>query len=158
MSIVSKKDPMQTVVDNITKATTGKTSLGAYRVFQRFSEIGIDQIRSENFIHKIHICECLTFFEDSFKMLNDDGKLILKYMDLIAYFKEAYDNSSSIKALEKLEKKIFVQSDPSGLYYNKTLITQNRIEYYLTKVGFKTIQKDEENSDKFNTCLICYKN
>lgn len=125
--------------------------------FQRFIGLGVDQIRSEGLIQKMHICENLTFFEDSFKMLKDDGVFIVKYMDLIAYFQHILTVKSSIKELEKLEKTIFSPSDPTGQYYNKTLLTLDRIKYYLNKVGFVTVNKDEENSDQFHTQLTCLK-
>jgi hypothetical protein len=125
--------------------------------FQRFVGLGIDSIRSEDFIHKLHICESYTFFEDSFKMLQDDGVLTIKYLDLIALFEDTIKQEKNIKALEKLEKKIFTPTDPSGLYYNKTLLTFERLEFYLKRSGFKTVQKDIQNSDEFNVQIVAYK-
>ena len=125
--------------------------------FQRFVGLGIDSIRSEDFIHKLHICEAYTFFEDSFKMLQDDGALTIKYLNLIALFKDTIKHEKDIKKLEHLEKEIFTPTDPSGLYYNKTLLTFERVEFYLKRSGFKTVQKDIQNSDEFNVQIVAYK-
>jgi len=125
--------------------------------FQRFIGLGIDSIRSEDFIHKLHICEIYTFIEDSFKMLQDDGVFTIKYLDLISLFKNTINSEKNTKELEHLEKQIFTASDPSGLYYNKTLLTFERLEYYLKRAGFVTVQKDIQNSNDHNVQLVVYK-
>jgi hypothetical protein len=126
--------------------------------YQRFIDLGIDQIRSDGTIQRLHVCEGLTFFEDSFKNLVPDGRLILRYFDLSKAMDIVTKEKSSIKRLEVLEKKIFTESDPTGLYYNKTIWTFDRISWYLRKVNFKTIQLDIENCDEFHTALIAMKN
>lgn len=125
--------------------------------YQRFQTLGIDSIRTDGTMQRVHVCEGLTFFEDSYKNLVNGGELVIKYFDILKAFQKTIEYKDSIKSLEKLEKEIFTQSDPTGLYYNKTIWTFDRIKWYLNKVGFSTVQLDKENSDELNTTVVAIK-
>jgi len=120
--------------------------------FMKFEKLGANIIRSDGFLHKAHICENLTFFEDSYKILKDDGILSIKIIDMVSCAENLIRASeiNNIKKIQNLEKIIFSISDPTGIYYNRTILTLKRLEYYLTKVGFKEIEKDEKYSDKYH--------
>lgn len=125
--------------------------------YQRFQQLGIDSIRTDGTLQRVHVCEGLTLFEDSYKNLIDKGEFKVKFLDLSKMFEIAVRDKASIKRLEVLEKEIFTQSDPTGAYYNKTIWTFDRIKWYLEKVGFTLVQLDAENSDEMNTAVIAIK-
>ena len=125
--------------------------------YKRFSDIGINIIRTDEFIQKIYVCEGYTFFEDSFKLLKKDGVLILKYIDLMKISEAMIKEKEYIKSVEKFERLLFSSSDPTGLYYNRTVWTYNRLQWYLGRSGFNHVEIDYDNSDEFNTTIIAKK-
>ena len=117
----------------------------------------VDLVRCEGFFHRMQICETLTLFEEVNRMLKDeDGKFLIEVLDLYKLIQELGTNQPTIKRLQNYESLIFSAGDSTGLYYNRTIWTFERLKMYLEMAKFSKIEKiEKENSN--NISIMAYK-
>lgn len=120
---------------------------------QRFKDV--DFVRMDKFIPRLNVCEALTLFEDTHKILRDGGILEFLYPDIQKWTKLL--QTASIVKLEKLEEIIFANSDSTGLYHNQSLWNRQRVDWYLKFAKFQEIKENEKYSDNIFTCINAVK-
>ena len=115
---------------------------------QQFQEMKVDVVRCEGFFQKCLVCEALTIFQEVYGILKDDGQFIVTIPNFFKIFKElATINRRDFRAMLKCENIIFSPSDSTGLYYNRTIWSLDRLETYLEMAGFKTIKPNLDASE-----------
>lgn len=130
-----------------------KTCKLKYRL-QQFS--GADAVRCEGFLHKMQICESLTLFEEIHRMLKDNGQFLIEVLDLYRLIKKLGESNSNIKKLQDYESLIFSAGDSTGIYYNRTIWTFDRLNMYLQMAKFSKV-KEVEKENSLNLCLMATK-
>jgi hypothetical protein len=114
---------------------------------QRFKNV--DYVRCDGFFHKMQVCESLTLFEEVHRMLKNNGSFLISVFDIFECIKKTSKiQSFDLIELYNSEKKLFSGTDSTGIYYNRTIWTFDRLKFYLIKANFKTVEKtsSEENS------------
>ena len=92
------------------------------------------------------------------KILGHKKVLLISVPDFYEYSKKLLETKKiHYKKIYNIEKKIFTSTDITGLFYNKTIWTFERLERCLTKAGFNNIKEDTRNRNKYNISLIAIK-
>lgn len=115
---------------------------------QQFSDV--DLVRCEGFFHKMQICESLTLFEEVNRMLKDEGKFLIVIFDLFKCMKsliEQYERLKNVQLLSDNEKLIFSAGDSTGIYYNRTIWTLERLKIYLQMANFSKVENLSTNDN-----------
>jgi len=102
------------------------------------------QVRYDHFLESIHVCETLKFFNRAYQLLKVGGVLTVSVVDFHYWFNkviniqkdETMADIQKIVALEGIEKRIFTDSDASGMYYHRTIFTKDRLKFYLERSFF----------------------
>jgi SAM-dependent methyltransferase len=112
---------------------------------QRFSEV--DYVRCDNFLHKMQVCESLTLFEEVHRMLKPSGCFLITVDNLFCIIEKiSKTNPSDLMKLYDYEKLLFSGTDSTGLYYNRTIWTFERLRHYLKKANFFSVE-NKSSSD-----------
>jgi len=114
---------------------------------QRFENV--DAVRCEGFLHKMQICESLTLFEEVHRMLKKESWFLISVYDLFKLIKEiSIFSPIDMNKLYHYEKLLFSAGDSTGVYYNRTFWTFERLEYYLKMAKFSSVEK-VDNDNKY---------
>jgi len=105
---------------------------------ESFGEGRIHQIRFDHFCEYTHICEVYKWLNRSYQLLKVGGVVIMTFVDFIYLFDKVVQNERSeidvnerVKLHEDIEKQIFTTSDSSGMYFHRTILTPERVKFYL---------------------------
>jgi len=113
---------------------------------QQFEDV--DFIRCEGFLHKVHMCEVLTFFEEWHRMLKVGGEIKLVIPNILKLMRTITStNVNKFITFEKLEKQIFSPGDSTGIYYNRTIWTFERLKAYIDLASFSEVENLSEQND-----------
>jgi len=106
-----------------------------------------------HYLHKVHAdCELTHTFQSLFRVLSKKGTLHIEVPDMM-YFAEMAVNAqfSEVEAL-RWEHFMFSYPDRSGLFFNQSLITPDRIQHRATYAGFKTVEITEATREPLSVC------
>jgi len=108
----------------------------------------VDLVRCEHFLHKFQVCEALTLFEEIHRMLKLDCQLIIQVPDFFSTIKACSKIlPSNLTKLSYFEQRLFSSSDSSGLFFNRTIWTFERLKTYLERSNFSKVNNlSKENS------------
>jgi len=121
---------------------------------QRFQDV--NAVRCENFLHKMQICESLTLFEEIHRMLRSGGFFIITVLDILKLINRISKDSNDLTNLYYYEKLLFSAGDSTGVYFNRTIWTFDRFNYYLKKAKFAKVELTE-NKDSDLLSLLATK-
>lgn len=126
--------------------------------FERFDECNVDAIRCEGFFHKMQVCESLTLFEQVYNILKDGGLFIISVLDLkgIAERISQLSNTDSM-GLYNHERILFSGTDSTGVYFNRTIWTFDRLKTYLEMAKFRDIAINENDIGEFKIAVVAKK-
>lgn len=115
---------------------------------QRFTDV--DFVRCDYFLHKAQICEALTLFEEIHRMLrneeNHKGEFHFRVFNMYKYIQlMAKIPPNDFTNLYKSEKALFSYSDSTGVYFNRTIWTFERLHQYLKMANFSEVKKVGES-------------
>lgn len=113
--------------------------------------VDVDFVRCEGFLHKAQICESLTLLEEFNRMLKVGGEIQIVVYDLVKLIKKIAISDMSYSTLQNLEKKLFSAGDSTGIYFNRTIWTFERLTGYLTLANFAEIVNVSKEGDEILT-------
>jgi len=108
----------------------------------------VDFVRCEGFLHKAQICESLTLLEEFNRMLKVQGEIQIVVLDLVKLIKKIAKCDLTYSTLQKFEKQLFSAGDSTGIYFNRTLWTFQRLEGYLKLANFAEITNVSKEEDE----------
>lgn len=122
----------------------------------------VAQIRLDHFIEYTHICEIYKFFNRAYQMLKLGGILLCSFIDFSFLFKEVIEtlentelsDAEKIVKLETYEKCIFTESDASGMYYHRSILTESRVGFYLERSFFTDYVFEESYNEVIKSKII----
>jgi len=93
-----------------------------------------------HYLHKVHAdCELTHTFQAFYRALSKRGKLYIAVPDMMYFAEQAVKAQRDEVAALRWEHSLFSYADRSGLFFNQSLITPERIEYRAKYAGFKTV-------------------
>jgi len=119
-----------------------------------------DLIRFDHFLESTHICDGYKWLNRAYQLLKKGGILNITVVDFkylcnkILKTDEMKNETKRIVELEQLEKKLFTESDSSGMYYHRTLWTEDRIAFYLEKSFFYEYEFTKSFHEVLGTDII----
>jgi len=125
---------------------------------QRFDELEVDLVRCDDFLHRMQVCECLTLFEEVHRMLKKGGHFLITVLDIFKLVKFISQiNPTDFQKLYHYERKLYSNTDSTGLYYNRTIWTYQRLETYLRMANFKNIEINNKEKDPYKLSIKAWK-
>jgi len=117
-----------------------------------------NQVRFDHFLERTHICDGLKWLNRAYQLLDLGGVLTISVLDFYDLFarliktKTITSGANKFKpSIEKYERLIFVDTDPSGMYYNRTIWTPERFDFYLKESFFY----EYEIVSEYNEIFMC---
>lgn len=114
---------------------------------ETFGEGRISQLRFDHFFEYTHICDVYKWLNRAYQLLKVGGVLIATYVDFIYLFDKIVSSEKSettpsekITILQEVEKQLFTTSDSSGMYFHRTVISPDRMKFYLNLSFFYDIE------------------
>ena len=115
-------------------------------------------IRCDDFVQKLVPCEAINLFKIFYEVLEVNCRVIISVPDYYAYSKKLLEiKNYHYKKIYSIEKKIFTISDPTGIYYNKTIWTHKRLERCLNKANFNNVKFNYKEKRKYKLSIIATK-
>lgn len=113
-----------------------------------FGEGRVSQLRFDHFFEYTHICDVFKWMNRSYQLLKLGGVLLVTFKDFIYLFDKAVTTEKSmalssnerITLHQDIEKQIFTTSDSSGMYFHRTILTPDRMRFYMNLSFFYDIE------------------
>ena len=120
---------------------------------------GVSEVYCNNFFQKVLVCESIDFFSVINEILNDGGRFRITVPDYYAYSDKLLKTKfNQFKSINLIEKAMFSASDSTGLFFNRTIWTFERLSRCLVqKAGFKKIARAPGGRKKYEIAIVAIK-
>jgi len=112
-----------------------------------FGEGHLHQLRFDHFFEYTHVCDVYKWMNRAYQLLRPGGVFIATFVDFVHLFDKIVsaensdmDSNERITLLQDVEKQIFTTSDSSGMYFHRTILTPERVKFYMNLSFFYDIE------------------